>query len=242
MQFKALAIALSLLAAHSNSMAQQTEKNGLPCVAEICIGDGLAELSKIQWTQASNPIKLGNKLQPTSAHALSDDDLRSVKGTFPNPSDAAPYLFERQFDNAALPGLARIGAACQVNELVGSYGANGATPTRVGVSLTPSATDPAKQIWTVTTIEREFPGLMSNEQRSQINTQLKLRYAQFGAFNSNLGSGKPGEGRFIPSGMTRFGFGLSMVRARDEGDRLKMHPACANGSTSSASADKAKAG
>lgn len=241
MRFKVLAIALSLLAAHP-AMAQDMEKNGLPCVAEICLGDGIAELSKINWAPSSNPIKMGNKQQPTSAHVLSDEDLRNLKATFPAATDAAPYLHERQFDSGALPALARITAACQANELIGTFGAAGATPTRVGISLTPSGNDPAKQVWTVTTIEREYPGMLTNEQRSQINAQLKYKYGKFGAFNSNVGTGRPGEGRFVPSGMTRFGFGLSMVRARDEGDRLKLHPACASGGTSSAAADKAKAG
>lgn len=242
MQFKALAIAMSLLACHCATMAQDLEKNGLPCVSEICLGDGIAELSKVQWATATNPIKLANKVQLTSAHVLTDDDIRGLKGTFPGAAEAAPYLFERQFDSKALPGLARVTAACQTNELIGTYGAAGATPTRVGISLTPSAADPSKQVWTVTTIEREFPGMLSNEQRSQINAQLKARYSKFGAFNSNIGTGRPGEGRFVPSGMTRFGFGLSMVRARDEAERLKMHPACGGAPATSVAADKGKAG
>lgn len=241
MPFKAIALALSLFAAHSVSIAQELEKNGLPCVAEICLGDGIKELSKIQWAPAHNPIKLGNKTQPTSAHVLSDDDLRTLRAIFPGVVEAAPYLHERQFDAAALPGLTRIAAACQANELIGTFGAAGSTPTRVGISLMPLASDPSKHAWTVTTIEREFPGIVTNEARAQINKELNRMYRKFGAFNSNIGTGRPGEGRFVPSGMTRFGFGLSMLRAQDESARMAAHPAC-GGAANSAGGDKARAG
>lgn len=244
MRFKAIAIALSLLAVHSVTVGQEMEKNGLPCVAEICLGDGLKELSKIQWAPAHNPIKLNNKAQATSAHPLSEDDLRALKGTFPEVNDAAPYLHERQFDTAALSNLSRITAACHTNELIGTFGAAGATPTRVGISLLPSAADPAKQAWTVTTIEREFPSIVTNQERARINKELNRKYAKFGAYNSNVGTGTPGEGRFFPSGMTRFGFGLSMLRAPDESLRLKKHPACNISASASSSVDgvKTKAG
>lgn len=238
MHFKAIALALPLFAAHSATLAQELEKNGLPCVAEICLGDGIKELSKIQWAPATNPIKLGNKSQLTSAHALTDDDLRALRAIFPGVTEAAPYLHERQFDAAALPKLTSIAAACQPNELIGTFGANGSTPTRVGISLMPLASDPSKHAWTVTSIEREFPGIVTNEARAQINKELNRMYRKFGAFNSNVGTGQPGEGRFVPSGMTRFGFGLSMMRAQDESVRMATHPACA--ATTSAGSDKAK--
>ena len=241
MHFKAIVIALSLFAAHSAAAAQALEKNGLPCVAEICLGDGIKELAKIQWATAHNPIKLNNKAQATSAHILSDDDLRTLRATFPGVVEAAPYLHERQFDSAALPNLTRIAAACQPNELIGTFGASGSTPTRVGISLMPVAGDPAKHAWTVTTIEREYPGIVTNEARAQINKELNRMYRKFGAFNSNVGTGRAGEGRFVPSGMTRFGFGLSMLRAQDESAVLANHPSC-GGAASTTASDKAKAG
>ncbi|UUZ47881.1 hypothetical protein LP420_33135 [Massilia sp. B-10] len=65
-------------------MAQDLEKKGLPCVAELCLGDGLSELYKIQWTPAQNAYRINNKVQLTSARKLSDDDMRALRGTWPN--------------------------------------------------------------------------------------------------------------------------------------------------------------
>lgn len=226
MPFKALAIALSLIAVPSPGMAQDLEKNGLPCVAEICIGDGIAELSKISWAGAKNPLKIGNIAQLTSAHALSEDDLRALKAVFPAAADAAPYLHERQFDAAALPALAKVTAACQSNELVGSYGTGGNTPTKVRISLMPSLSDPSKQAWTVTGVAREFPSVASDAERGQINKLLNQKYAKFTGSSATAASVKAGEGFYSPSTTATFGFALSLSRAADEANRMKLNPAC----------------
>ena len=226
MQFKALAIALSIVAVQSPAMAQDLEKNGLPCVSEICIGDGIAELSRIQWTPAFNPVKISNKAQPTSAHALNDDEMRMLKAVFPAAAEAAPFLHERQFDSSALPALAKITTACQTNELVGTYGSNGATPTKVRISLMPSLSDPTKQAWTVTNVVREFPTVATDAERATINKALNRKYAKFAAGKVSTDSGKAGEGYYSPSATTHFGFALSLSRATDEGNRMKSNPAC----------------
>lgn len=226
MSIKVLALALPLLAMQSTCLAQDLERKGLPCVGEVCLGDGVAELSKIQWAPAQSAFKIDNKAQLSAARKLSEDDMRTVKAAFPNAGDAAPYLHFKQFDAAALPSLSRLAAACETHELFGTYGANTETPTRVGISLTPSQADPGKQVWTVTTIVREFPSALNNVQKSQITSQLNQRYAKYGAGTPNIPQAKPGEARFFPSGMTRFGFGLSLIRNADEAARLRQHPVC----------------
>ncbi len=228
MSFKVIAVALTLVGAHASSMGQTLEKNGLPCVAELCIGDGITELSKIQWTPATGSYKVNNKVQLTSEKKLTDDDLRILKSTYPVAGEAAPFLHDRIFDATALPALSRVVAACQSNELTGIYGANGDTPTRVGISLTPSLGDPTRQSWTVTTITREFPTAVTNEDRAAITKLLTQRYGKFGAGNRTVPD-RPGEGRFFPSGMAKFGFGLSLSRAQDESTRLMTHPSCSSG-------------
>ncbi len=237
MTFKVLALALPLIALQPQSVAQELEKRGLPCVAEICLGDGIAELSKIQWAPAQNAFKINTKAEATGNLKLSDDQLRMLSLIYPVAGDAAPYLHANQFDSGALPALAKVPAACQSTELIGTYGADGNTPTRIGISLTPSAADPSKQVWTVTTIVREFPTVTTNRGRAEISKQLVARYGKFGAGVSDMPAAKAGEGRFFPSGMTRFGFGLSLGRGGDEPSRLARHPAC-----SGAGGDKAKAG
>jgi hypothetical protein len=225
MSVKVIAVALSLFAVHASSMGQSFEKNGLPCVAELCIGDGITELSKIQWTPAQSAYKVNNKVQLIAEKKLTDDDLRLLKSTYPTAGEAAPFLHERIFDAAALPVLSRVVAACQTNELTGTYGIGTDTPTRVGISLTPSLTDPNKQMWTVTTIVRDFPTAVTNDDRAAISKLLTLRYGKFGAGTRTV-EDKPGAGRFFPSGMTKFGFGLSLNRGTDEATRMMMHPSC----------------
>lgn len=233
MSFKVIAVALTLCGAHVYGLGQPLEKNGLPCVAELCIGDGLAELAKIQWTPAQSSYKVNNKVQLTAAKKLSDDDLRMVNSTFPTAGEAAPFLHDRVFDASALPVLSRVAAACQANELTGTYGAGTDTPTRVGISLTPSLADASKHIWTVTTITREFPSAATNDARAEITKLLTRSYGRFGAGTRTV-EDKPGAGRFFPSGMAKFGFGLSLNRGSDEAARLMAHPSCSSG-------DKAKA-
>lgn len=236
MSFKVLAFALPLLALQSPCMAQDVlEKNGLPCVNEICLGDGISELSKIQWTPAQSSYKLNNKAQFTATRKLTDDDLRALKATFPTVGEAAPYLYDKQFDGTALPLLPRVPTACESNELFGTFGATSDTPTRVGISLTPSVSDPTKQVWTVTTIVREFPSAVSNDDKAVVTKLLNKRYSKFGAGNPTIPTAKPGEGRFFPGGMNRFGFGLSLYRGNDEASVLKTNPVCSG-------ADKSKAG
>lgn len=234
MPLKVIALALPLFAMQSTCLAQGVDKKDLPCVGELCLGDGIAELSKIQWAPAQGAFKIDSKVQLSSARKLSEDDLRTVNATFPNAGEAAPYLYDKKFDASALPSLTRLAAACETNELFGTYGATTETPTRVGISLTPILAEPGKQAWAVTTIVREFPSAMTNVQKSEITSQLNQRYAKYGAGNPNIQPAKAGEARFFPSGMTRFGFGLSLVRATDEAARLKQHPVCAG--------DKGKAG
>jgi hypothetical protein len=228
MSFKVIAVALTLCGAHAASIGQSLEKNGLPCVAELCIGDGIAELAKIQWAPAQSSYKVNNKALLIAEKKLSEDDLRMLKSIYPAAGDAAPFLHERMFDAAALPVLSRVLAACQSNELTGNYGAGTETPTRVGISLTPNPKDPSKQSWTVTSITREFPSAVSNEERATISKLLTRRYGQFGAGTRTVPD-KPGEGRFFPSGMAKFGFGLSLNRGTDEESRMLQHPSCSAG-------------
>ncbi len=36
------------------SFSQNLEKDGMPCVKEICLGDGMQELQKINWEKPVN--------------------------------------------------------------------------------------------------------------------------------------------------------------------------------------------
>lgn len=221
----ALSVSLLFLMPAQATETGSLEKKGLPCVEEICLGDSIPELSKIKWLPAENPVKMTNKPLLTSARQLNDGDMMMLRATFPDPSQAGPYFHNRQFDQGALPGLQRTRAACETNELFGTYVSPNGTTTKVGVSLLPAA-DTSHHAWTVTTISREFPGNPTNQERSLVNEELKKRYYKFGASNPSAGRSKPGDGLFFANGMNRAGFALSVVRSEDEGRRMKMHPAC----------------
>lgn len=226
MPFKVLALALPLFAMSTACLADDREKNGLPCVGEVCLGDSLADLAKVKWAPAQSAFAINSKVKLSSERKVSEDDARSLKSTYPVLGDAAPYLYDKQFDANALSVLHSVPAACETNEIFGNFGTTSGTPTRVGLSLQPSAADPAKQVWIVTTIVREFPSASSNEEKAEITALLNRRFGKYGAGNPDAQPAKAGEARFFPSGMTRFGFGLSLARGSDEAQRLKLHPAC----------------
>ncbi|MES2901118.1 MAG: hypothetical protein V4723_15420 [Pseudomonadota bacterium] len=228
MSVKFILLALPIIAVSQVSATETRplEKNGLPCVDEICLGDSIPELSKIKWVPAENPVKVNNRTVLTAERQLNHGDLLALKGTFPDPTQAGPYFHNRQFDQGALPGLARTVAACEANELFGTFVSPDGSKTKVGVSLLPVAPDAARQAWKVTTISREYAGVSSNQERSLANDELKKRYYKFGASNPYVGNPKAGDGRFFANGMNRAGFALAVVRGGDEDQRMKMHPAC----------------
>ena len=227
MSIKAVILALPLFAAPHLCLAQALEKNGLPCVAEICLGDGIAELSKVQWDRAKNPFSSPQKPAYTATRKTSEGEMKMVQSRFRRDLvQAAPFLYDNLFDSGALSSISRVTAACEKNELIGTYTTPSGNPTRVGIAMTPIQGDTSKQQWTVISIVRTFPAAVSNEQKAQVETQLAERYHAFGANNRNIKNAKPGEGRFFSNYGSSFGFHLSLFRGIDEGNRMKQHPAC----------------
>lgn len=227
MSLKAVVLALPLFAAPHICLAQDLEKNGLPCVAEICLGDGIAELSKVQWDRAKSPFSTPKNPGYTATRKISEGEMKMVQSRFRGDlAQAAPFLYDNMFDSGALSSISRVTAACERNELIGTYTTQSGNPTRVGIALTPSQADTSKQQWTVISIVRTFPAAVSNEQKAQIEAQLTERYHAFGAKNMNIKNAKPGEGRFFSNYGSPFGFHLSLFRGIEEGNRMKLHPAC----------------
>ncbi len=227
MSLKFVILAFPLLTAQQVCLAEEFEKNGLPCVAEICLGDGIAELSKIQWDRAKNPFSSRQKPLYTATRKVSESETKILQSRFRGDlAQAAPFLYDGLFDSIALPSISRVTAACERNELTGTYTTQNGNPTRVGISMTPNQADTSKQQWTVVSIVRTFPAAVSNEQKAQVEAQLAERYHTFGANNMNIKNAKPGEGRFSPNFGSSFGFHLLLFRGIEEGNRMKLHPAC----------------
>jgi hypothetical protein len=226
MKFKLFIIALLLMAIHSIGIAQQVEKNGLPCVAEICLGDGLAELAKVQWDRAKNPLSDPKKPLYTSTRKLNKYEIQDLKTRFPGFSEqAAPYLNDHIFDAKALVALYHVNAACSWSYLDGTYTTDSGNPTRVRIGLLPNMSDTTKQQWTVTFISREYPTAVTREQQKEVESQLEERYR---TFNKGLHIPKLGEGTYRKNSIGSFGFNLNLYSG-DGGDilnRLKSNPIC----------------
>lgn len=225
----AAALAL-LLAAQPFAQAQDAaplEKNGVPCVAELCLGDGLAELSKIQWDRAKNPFSKEQKVPYSVTRKMSPYDTDRLNRIYRGDTKpAGAYLADALFDSESLPALKSVNVACERNELFGTFTTKSGLPTRVGIILTPDLADPGQHRWTVINITRTIPGAVSNEQKAEVEQQLSARYHVYDIKNLKLKNPKAGEGRFYATS-SPFGFYLTQWRGgMAEGNRMKQHPAC----------------
>lgn len=235
MEFKVLLTAVSLLATTHASFAKEYEKNGLPCVAEICIGDGLSELSKVKWDRAKNSFSLrGQSPQYIDTIKLDDFQMKRIQSRYKGDiGQPAPFLSMSQFDNGSLSALARVTASCESGGFVsaglkGTYITQSGNATEVEVALIPTNSDVTKQLWTVVSITRKFPAAISKEQITEVKTELKQRYSVFSEEHRKYKMPKLGEGQFNiheSIGMP-FYMALRLYRGNDEDNRLKLHPAC----------------
>lgn len=226
MPLKIVAILICTFSISYSINAQEFEKNGQPCVAEICIGDGIVELQKIEWDRAKNPFSDKNKPLYTSARKLSASEFKMLQKKFKGGLNAsAPFLADGLFDSIALPELSKINVACEINQLIGTYTTKNGNPTRVGISLIPSKSDSSTQAWTVVQISRTFPTAVSEQQKHEIEAELTKRYFKFGAKNMNIKNPKPGESRYSQN-FRKFGFNLNLFKGVNIANRLNSHPQC----------------
>ena len=183
-----LAVLLGLfLAAAGTSVAEVLEKDGRPCVKEICLGDGLQELQKLNWEVArefpkgftsSGQIIANRKPDAGTLAAI----LQNFKGPAATIRSASAYLpadyRSGHFDATTLAQLAQIQASCFPYILNGRYTPQGGMPTVVSIALFPSA-DGATQSWKVFEIERHFPTNLTQAQVDQVNAQVQASYGKW---------------------------------------------------------------
>lgn len=161
-------------------------KNGLPCVAEICIGDGLNELAKIKWDKAQEstygmtkgPVYTSS-IKPTT---LEIQTLSKIwKG---NIAPVAKYLpqvsvLPGKLDGDSVKSLSAITATCSQVGLVGSFISSGGNLTSVAIRLKSWDKDFSNQNWTVVGITRFFQTAISDTQKNELQKQLDQRYKSF---------------------------------------------------------------
>ena len=220
---------LLLLSAPTLGFAQSYEKNGLPCITELCIGDGVQELSKIKWDRAKNALSLPGTPDYVGSRPLGASDVTTVKRVYRGDvSKVAPYLSYGSFDAKAIPLLATITAACGRRELQGTFTTESGNPTTVKITLLTDKDDVAIQRWTVTSISRSFPAAISAAQQAEIRKQLDERYGRF-SFSRGRQSGVDATydvHEADPFLRGTYGFSLSLNPVPNDCERYLQHPAC----------------
>lgn len=224
------ALSLSILVTSQFAQAAEYQKNGLPCVAEICVGDGLAEMAKVPWERAKLPFA---SLASKQTIYMSDEKVSQGRADLIRADyrgdlgKAMPYLDGKGFDAAALPALARVTAVCSSDQtLRGTYMSPSGHPTSVLISLTSYGGSTDQQRWMVTSISRDYPSAVSREQKDEIENELKSRYADFRRGNKRVRNSKPVPAQFSNTFGSVYGFQLTMFLGLEEGNRLKQHPLC----------------
>jgi hypothetical protein len=210
------------------TFAQQFEKATFPCIAELCIGDGLPELSRIQWDRAklafsgpdNEPIYVDTTRVPDLELKLLQETYRGAVGL------VVEYLQAEAFDQKALRLLQTVTADCGTHQLVGTYTSQGGNPTAVKVSLMPLENETASQHWVVVSISRSYPDALTQAQRADIQKQLQPRYRRFD-LAYGIPRGVDGSFSINPSGASAaFGFSLVLMSKPNELERRLQHPQC----------------
>ncbi len=204
--------------------AEEYTKNGFPCVSELCLGDGIEDLSKIKWDRARAAFVnlLTGKPRYTSTFKPRDFETLSAKEVFRGNLDRTmPYLVDGVFDNEGLVHLSRLRVACSTWKLTGSFTSAGGNPTRVDIILAPLDNDTSTQKWTVSAIWRTFPSAITFEQKEEVRSQLHERYRELTTSEhgrlmiDNMGSGTLTQGLY-----------LDRLHGGDIQNQLKKHPEC----------------
>lgn len=210
-------LAVSLISIQSICHADEYEKKGMPCVKEICVGDGLDELSKVKWDKVD--VKINPKATFYSIYAKQRDERKShYRGNVKNLSE---YIGRNKFDSVAVKYLPDAKVVCQpdiLNGLEGTYTSKDGNLTTVAISLIPSASnlDSLEQRWTVTSIKREYL-IKSEQQRKEVISALNERYGSLKSY----GETGAGTGEFKQDKLN-----LSFVQDPKKRERMSLHPSC----------------
>ena len=170
-------LAISLISMQSICHAEEYVKNGLPCVKEICIGDGVDELTKVNWDRVN--VKPNPKAFMYSAYIKErDKELQAYIG---NTKNFENYLGMGKFDSSTIGHLNEVTALCKTPPLAGlkgTYKSKDGNLTEVEIELIPDQQnfDSLTQSWVVTEIARTFK-VASPQQREEVTKEMNSRYS-----------------------------------------------------------------
>lgn len=226
---------LAVLALAGGAAAQPVEKNGLPCVAEVCLGDGLEVLNGIDWQPALSPRGSAAKPLRVRDRTLETADRSSINRIYRGiPAGAEVWLADRRFDREGLPLLAGVKAACAEHWAEGSFVSAGGNPTTVMIKRLPDAA--GGQRWTVVTIRRQVPSAVTSEQRQSAEATLKERYAAFDMMRRPRPAAS-NRAWFQTTPNAPWGFMLTMATDPKLSEQLRSQGACGGGGNKPATLD-----
>lgn len=154
----------------------------MPCVKEVCIGDGLDKLRSIKF----QPVNT-SRVEKLSKRKRADrvEKYGGFKDT--QPPD---FLILAEFDENALDDIAKIKAACSpLNELNGIYISESGHKTNIHLALWPDKS--GNMEWLVKGIGRAYKGLQSRGEADQLIQDLREKYAKWDT--GKVGQPKPWE-------------------------------------------------
>jgi hypothetical protein len=229
-EYVLICIYASILSFTAN--AEDSIRNGNPCLNGVCIGDEISTLtaSGVKW-QPPQPMGVGGKTIPLK---INDSDLKGVLQDF-SPTEttavtaAAPYLKWNAFDSQGIIKLAKVTGFCNRGfGVVGTFISESGHKTFVTANVVPGA-DPSSQSIRVTLIERSFPREYTRDQLNELSKQLAERYAGIKKVSSRMFAHSAGtlpSWAFEVSSETK----LSLMAPSDSflkiNDQLKKYPGC----------------
>lgn len=209
----------------NTARTSEYKKNGMPCIAELCLGDGIPELRKVKWDRAVYYGSTKERPSYVSDGLLNKNvlqgNLKLVRPLYRGELESvASYLWEKKFDDLFLTRAHTVVASCNRSaHLIGTFTSKSGNPTQVAIRLAPIGNTTEKQEWVVSQISRTFPQALSGQQANEIAIELQRRYAGFTGFSN---------AKYGDAGVDADGHRLMLMfkDGSDIDERLKLHPEC----------------
>ncbi|MCB2066704.1 MAG: hypothetical protein KDE15_08710 [Erythrobacter sp.] len=194
----------------------QYQRGGRACLEELCLGDGLAELSAITWDTAR-----GYGDGPAGTRSVSPQETGRMERRYRGDiTGLVGYFADSKFDNGALARMGNVIAACEHQYQTGTYTTASGNLTTVTVAMQSDPNTPADQRWTVTGITRALPTGMTPAQATEARATLEARYGDF----TIRGRQRSGFGDLFT--INQGAYTLRAPTMQNESYVLSQHPAC----------------
>lgn len=210
-------MALSALLFGGIVLAQPLFAADMPCMKEVCIGDGLDKLRGIKF----QPVN------PERAERVSERrriERTEMFGDFQGAA-APAYVVLGEFDENLLDDIAKIKTACHpLNGLEGTYVSESGYRTTVTIGLWPDKSGNMK--WLVKGIGRGYKGVKPGSESNQLIQDLQKKYAKWD--KDKVGLPKDGQAgmMLVPVHEPILTLFLAPTSVAIQADNYKKNPLC----------------